>query len=1312
MQRWIGPRAELSPSALHSNHLARGARVPQMTEQSSVPSDAVPPSARLSRRSRFLWGSALVLLLIVALGLLAFREVVLPRAEEQRERLEAALERATGVPTEIGTLRAWWPGLRVRVMAEGVVLGPPQAEDVLRLPRIEAELKWSSLWRGAPHFERIELYEPELNVVREADGGIRIAGMRLGGGSSTNEQLSEWLLQQGGAVVADARLTWQDRTRNAASLEFDEVNFQVRRVGGRFRFNLDAEAVNPVASAFSMEGDVVSSAPRTLAHWDGQIKVDLADARLDGLTPWIDYPIPLTGHGDVTAQATLRDSHVETLEMDFALEDFGFQFLPELPVLDAQRARGRLHSVDRNGQYRFEFFDFEVLTRDGEHLAPTDLTLELTGEEKPHTAGLVRVERFDLDAVTGLAAYFPFPEDVAERLVEMSPRGRVEGLELGWEEEGGQVRPVHLAARFDQLALQPTGLWPGGEGISGAIESDMNGGRFDVVVAGGALELPAVFPEARVELNRLVAEGGWRREENGEPVIWLDEANFSNADAAGVAHGEYRPDVGRYGEIDLHARLMRADGAAVWRYLPWVVGEGTRTWVQRGVLSGTAHEAALELQGGLEDFPFAEGSGTFRVTAEVEDVQLNYAPDWPVIEDIHGSLLFDGARMRIEGRTGHIFGVKLANASAEVPDLSLAGQQVMTVQGSAQGPTADFLQYISQSPIREITNGFTDGMTAEGEGDLELKLEMPLHEVSETALEGRYRFGENRVTVLEWLPPLERASGQVEFTEESFRIEKGRGLLFGQPLHLAADTRAPGRVHFELNGGASISALRQFYDLPLMEHLSGTTQWNAQIDTGDGAVHVAVRSTLAGISSSLPQPLNKRAAAALPFALDARFAGQERQISGSLGEDVRAVLTGHSSERGFELIRGGVGVGTAPPQPKAGLGFAGQFERLDLDVWRRLLEGNEGADSMLSSVEIDVTQLHAFGQDVGRLALAASSGTDGWSGQVDSDAARGNFVWDGREKGAVHLRLEHLVINERDDKKVKGIERALDPEQATSLPDLNIEAERFTLRGMDLGKLSVRAANDGAGWQLESLTLESEDGSLSGSGRWRPSRSHTSVNARIVSGNAGGLLTRLGYPEAVRGGEVDISGQLSWSGTPSRMDFPSLNGSFVLNAQNGRFAQLEPGVGRLLGVLSLQSLPRRLRLDFSDVFSNGFAFDRIAGDVAVNQGTLSSENLEVTGPAAHIWMYGTADINQETQDLTVVVQPTLSESVAAGAAVGLLNPAAGVIAYLAQKVLRDPIERMFAYGYRIRGGWADPQVERLPVGQGAADDEYEGTVLP
>ena len=153
-----------------------------------------------------------------------------------------------------------------------------------------------------------------------------------------------------------------------------------------------------------------------------------------------------------------------------------------------------------------------------------------------------------------------------------------------------------------------------------------------------------------------------------------------------------------------------------------------------------------------------------------------------------------------------------------------------------------------------------------------------------------------------------------------------------------------------------------------------------------------------------------------------------------------------------------------------------------------------------------------------------------------------------------------------------------------------------------------------------------------------------------------------------------------------------------VQVENGQFAQLDPGVGRLLGVLSLQALPRRITLDFRDVFSQGFAFDSISGSIQMNKGVLRTNDLELFGPAARVFMSGEADAVKETQSLRVKVQPTLSESVAVGSAIaatGAIHPVVGLAAYLVQKALRDPVEKLFSFEYAVTGGWSDPKVEKL-----------------
>ena len=170
-------------------------------------------------------------------------------------------------------------------------------------------------------------------------------------------------------------------------------------------------------------------------------------------------------------------------------------------------------------------------------------------------------------------------------------------------------------------------------------------------------------------------------------------------------------------------------------------------------------------------------------------------------------------------------------------------------------------------------------------------------------------------------------------------------------------------------------------------------------------------------------------------------------------------------------------------------------------------------------------------------------------------------------------------------------------------------------------------------------------------------------------------------------------------GRPTDFDYPTLSGSLRIDVGPGRFIKIDPGIGKLLGVLSLQSLPRRITLDFTDVFSEGFAFDEIKGDVRIQNGVLMTDDLLLAGPAAKVKISGSADLAKETQQLTVRVQPALSSSVSAGAMLFLLaNPLVGAAvaagSLLAQKVMRDPIEQMFSYEYQVTGSWSDPIVAR------------------
>ena len=219
-----------------------------------------------------------------------------------------------------------------------------------------------------------------------------------------------------------------------------------------------------------------------------------------------------------------------------------------------------------------------------------------------------------------------------------------------------------------------------------------------------------------------------------------------------------------------------------------------------------------------------------------------------------------------------------------------------------------------------------------------------------------------------------------------------------------------------------------------------------------------------------------------------------------------------------------------------------------------------------------------------------------------------------------------------------------------------------------------------------------------------PGRRRTVMNFKLNISDAGDLLTRLGMKDVVRKGSGKMEGQVAWLGSPITLDYPSMNGAFSVNVENGQFLKADPGIAKLLGVLSLQSLPRRLTLDFRDVFAEGFAFDFLRGDVRISQGIALTNNLQMKGVNAAVLMEGQANIARETQDLKVVVVPEINAGTASLIA-GVINPAVGLGTFLAQLFLRRPLIEAATQELHVDGSWSDPRVTKVERGAKAKKEE-------
>jgi uncharacterized protein (TIGR02099 family) len=1258
-----------------------------------IPSGAVP-----FVRALLAWTGRILLVLYFAAGLtiLVGRHVLLPEIAAQREAVEQRLSAALGLPVRIAAMTAEWPALHPHLSIAGLQIFDGDGRPALVFDRVEAEIGWASLLHLELRLHRFEVFAPQVDIRRDAAGRIFVAGLPVQ--TDGEGDFLRWLLEQRRILVRDARLVWHDELRGAPPLELRQVSFDLRKLGWQHSFGLTAQPPAELAARIDLRGSLVGRDPADLPQWRGEFYAELAQADVAAWQPWLDLPLEWSrGRGGVRAWLEFAQLQPTALTLDLQLADVAMRLRQDLPELSLAQLEGRLSGRRDADGYAGELKGLTLATPDGIVLPPTDARIRFAPEGR-RAGGEFAANSLDLGTLAALAGRLPLPANLHERLTAFAPRGQLADLELNWE--GSPEAPARWRAsgRFAEVALAAHKELPGFSGISGSLKGDERSGEVRIDSRDVRIELPAVFPEPLLGLATLEADLGWRTRQDGIDLL-LSRADFQNDDATGEAAGSYRHTGRGPGEIDLSAKLTKAAGNAVWRYMPLVVNKDARDWLRASIKGGRADTATLRLKGPLAQFPFRDGKGgIFQVKGSFRNATLNYADGWPEITAIDGELLFEGERMQIRGRRAEIMGVALADVLAEITDLE-APEELLVVTGRARGETQRFLDFIEASPVGAWIDHFTRPMQAEGGGELALRLDLPLRRIAASRVKGSYRFAANRIRVLPELPPVSEAEGEVGFTENRLQAKGLHGRLLGNPLSVDVSSAQGGAVQVDLGGTVAAQALRQqpeFGGWRALDHLSGEFPWRGSVTVKKPAAEIRIESGLEGLSSSLPEPFNKSVRTALPLKLTGSVEQGRSEWAATLGD----VATLRLAQAG-ESWRGRAALGTAAqkaaaPLPGRGFALAIELPRIDADAWRNVLAGPQngqgGGSLQLAAIDLRSASVHALNREFHDVHVSGAQSEARWRFAVDSREAKGQLSWDGAGAGRIGGRFAHLSLPKTAH--ADPDQDAAPADAAQELPAVDLVIDDFRVREMALGEVRVNAENQGGVWQAK-LEAKNDAARLAGEGRWRPSRvaPETALKFRLDVEDGEKLLARMGMPDAVRRGDGQIEGDLKWAGTPFSLDIPSLSGRIRADIGKGQFKKLEPGVGRLLGVLSLQSLPRRITLDFRDIFSEGFAFDSIVGEAGVSRGMMQTDELKIRGPAAKILLSGQVNLVAETQNLKVRVQPALGETLAVGAM--LAHPATGAVAWLAQKILDDPLDQVFAYEYAVTGGWSDPKVEKL-----------------
>jgi len=904
------------------------------------------------------------------------------------------------------------------------------------------------------------------------------------------------------------------------------------------------------------------------------------------------------------------------------------------------------------------------------------------------------------------------------------------------------------------------------------VQASELGGDARLAIADGAMEFPGVFATAMVPLRRFDAQLAWRVGEarpQGRAIdLRIKEARFENDDVRGeltmawhTGAGAGSGRGGRFpGVLDLHGKLSDGRATSVASYLPLGLPHAARDYVRRAVLGGTVASASFDVKGDLSDFPFAEAKvardGVFRIAGQARDVVFAYVPgaeegeeprdtSWPVITQAAGELVFDRGGMSIHQAQGRIFGVDLRGVEANVRDF--AHERILEVDGRANGPLADMLRYVNGSPAGDRLGGALAQTSASGNADLRLALRLPLSQLDQSTIKGSVQLAGNDVRLRGDVPPLAGTRGRVDFTHKGVQVVGAVARALGGEVAFDGGTLPDGSLRFAGQGTATADGMRRAGELGAIARLAASLQGQAayrlQLGFVKGQTEALLTSNLTGLAMNLPAPLAKMADVSMPLRVQTSLQGDSPagtaaprdQLRVELGSVVQALFVRELGKDGPRVLRSALAInGALPAAVPGGQAVADFNTSVSVDAWRGVLAAlgpagqTVGVDAGYLPRQIHLRAREAviagrrFSGNSVELQRQARDGEEVWRMSVQSDQAAGTVEY--REPvgaaaaGQVNARLSRLWIPVADQALANSTER---PDNATpaSLPAMDVVVDDLEWHGHKLGRIELQAVNragaTGAAsreWRVQKLQVKTPEATLDANGQWSavvPSaQRRLALEFQLELTDSGALLERLGYGKTMRGGKGNLHGQLAWSGSPLSVDLPSLDGQVTVALESGQFLRVDAGAARLLGVLSLQALPRRLLLDFRDVFEEGFAFDNIAGDLRLANGVVHINSLRMRSVQATVLMEGQADLDRETQDLRVFVVPEINAGTAS-LAYAAINPALGLGTFLAQWLLRRPLIAANTREFHVTGSWDEPKIDRVerkapdpgPTGQAA-----------
>lgn len=912
------------------------------------------------------------------------------------------------------------------------------------------------------------------------------------------------------------------------------------------------------------------------------------------------------------------------------------------------------------------------------------------------------------DFIPPILALAPIPSTANDIIVAMQPKGLIKNLDIDWYPDKPLTEQVNFSAQLEKVTFNPYKDTVGAGNISGTIHGGIASGQLDLDANDFWLFIAKIYAKAW-PFHHAKASLHWSFKDNVFSLFSpLMKLKGDEGDLSGDMMIRLYPQDDIKDYMDLRVNIANGDASYTSKYIPSKADMDPQlvNWLNTSIKSGNITTGFFQYQGSL-DKRTAPTAHTLLLYMKTNNAVVDYQAPWPAVQNVDGEIFIEPSGVRVLASQGKINNTLLANINVNVPLVAKPAITHLYFNAEINSKIDDLLSVLKSAPV-EISNIFKEW---QGSGQLQglLKLNIPLVKHQDPLIITDFSVTGGQLKSNQFpLPPITNIIGDFHYdSSKGLSSDKVTGYILGQPLLALITAEGKGKPSSLLNikGSIDLPMLANWYDGQKKQWpFSGKTPYEVKLKIADSN-EVTITSQLKGITLDLPSPFTKSASQEQDFTYHSTFGNkQNTRLQFNYGNLITSAieLDKQHTFAGEILIN----QGKASFSNKLGLQVRGNLDSINLGEWKdfydnyvakyTLTKSNKAFNiHALRSLDLRIGQAYGFNFPSQPLALYLQpTGQHGWRLDVNSSSLAGRITAPQVNNLPYYINLKYLKIPKETLAKIATPQsKTINTFNLNSIPNSNLFIENLFINDDLIGTIQFKNTSSNSGLQVSNINLNLRGLYIKGNLDWQLGK-QTTFNGQLSGKNIENILKNWGIKPSITAKSFNAFITGSWPGDPTNLSLTNFTGKINSQFKTGRLLTVDDSstnILRVFGILNSESITRRLRLDFSDLFKSGLTYDHIKGEFTSQNGIYqTSIPFELEGPSMLMSMAGQLNMNNQQISAILRVGVPLGSNISL-ATLAVAPPIGGAM-LIVDHFFGNQLMKLAAVTYNIQGDWNNPSI--------------------